>query len=149
MLFIIEKSEETTSNFSQNSVTIIQIMETQKIVNLLNGYDNENSNFATKKWYVIDSDSKVNYSKDHPIKCLTNSLQSSLCDYSDAYILVTEYITVTGTIAAAGGNPQRKQPLAGATQVVFNNCAPFKKCFTEIDGTLVDETDFINITMPM
>ena len=105
MLFIIEKSEETTFNFSQNSVTIIQIMETQKIVNLLNGYDNENSNFATKKWYVIDSDSKGNYSKDHPIKCLTNSLQSSLCDYSDAYILVTEYITVTGTIAAAGGNP--------------------------------------------
>ena len=105
MFFIIEKSEETTFNFSQNSVTIIQIMETQKIVNLLNGYDNENSNFATKKWYVIDSDSKGNYSKDNPIKCLKNSLQSSLCDYSGAYILVTGYITVTGTIAAAGGNP--------------------------------------------
>ena len=34
-------------------------METQKIVNLLNGSDNENSKFATKKWYVIDSESKV------------------------------------------------------------------------------------------
>ena len=36
-------------------------METQKIVNLLNDIDNENSKFATKKWYVIDSESKGNY----------------------------------------------------------------------------------------
>ena len=43
-------------------------METQKIVNLLNGSDNENSKFATKKWYVIDSESNGNYSKDEEIK---------------------------------------------------------------------------------
>ena len=43
MFFIIEKSEETTLNFSQNSVTIIEIMETQNDLNLLNGSDNENS----------------------------------------------------------------------------------------------------------
>ena len=53
-------------------------METQKIVNLLNGSDNENSKFATKKWYVIDSESKGNYSKDDPIKLLTKSIESSL-----------------------------------------------------------------------
>ena len=61
-------------------------METQKIVNLLNGSDNENSKFATKKCYVIDSESKGNYSYKNPIKFLTNSLESSLCDISDAYI---------------------------------------------------------------
>ena len=122
-------------------------METQKIVNLLNGSDNENSKFATKKWYVIDSESKGNYSHHDPIKFLTKSIESSLCDYSDAYILVTGNITVTRTIA---GDPvQRKQVLTEATQVVFKNCAPFKKCCTEIDGTLVDEVDFINITMCM
>ena len=60
MVFIIEKSEETTFNFSQNFVTIVKIMETQKVVNLLNGSDNENSKFATKKWYVLDSESKGN-----------------------------------------------------------------------------------------
>ena len=49
MFFIIEKSEETTFNFSQNSATVIWIMETQEIVNLLNGSDNENPKFATKK----------------------------------------------------------------------------------------------------
>ena len=30
-------------------------METQKIVNLLNGTDNDNSKFAAKKWYIIDT----------------------------------------------------------------------------------------------
>ena len=33
-------------------------METQKTVNLLNGSDNENPKSATKKWYVVDSESK-------------------------------------------------------------------------------------------
>ena len=59
-------------------------METQKIVNLLDDTDNEKSNFATKKWYVIDSGSKGNYSHENPIKFLISSLESNLCDYSDA-----------------------------------------------------------------
>ena len=63
-------------------------METQKIVNLLNSIDNKNSKFATKKWYVIDSGPRGNYSHEKPMKFLTSSLESNLCDYSDAYILV-------------------------------------------------------------
>ena len=92
-------------------------METQKIVNLLNGSDNENSKFATKKWYVIDSESKGNYSHENPIKFLTSSLESNLCDCSDADILVTGNMTVTRTITAAtaAGTLQRKQPLDAAT----------------------------------
>ena len=70
-------------------------METQKIVNLLNGSDNENSKFATKKWYIIDSESKGNYSLENAIKFLISSLESSLCDYSDAYIFVTGSIRIT------------------------------------------------------
>ena len=81
-------------------------METQKIINLLNGSDNKNLKFAPKKWYIIDNESKDNYSHKNPIKFLTSSLESNLCDYSDAYILVTGNITVTRTIA---GDPvQRK-----------------------------------------
>ena len=48
--------------------------------------------------YVIDSESNGNYSKDEPIKFLICSIKSNLCDYSDAYILVTGNITVTRTI---------------------------------------------------
>ena len=38
-------------------------METQKIINLLNGSDNEDSKFATKKWHVINDESKGNIHK--------------------------------------------------------------------------------------
>ena len=110
-------------------------MEMQKIVNLLNSSEYKFSKFATKKWHVIDSNSKGNYSHENPIKFLTKSIESSLCDYSDAYVLVTGDITVTG------GNTNTK----GA----FKNSAPFNKCRTEINGTFVDEGDFINITMPL
>ena len=48
MFFIIEKSEETTFIFSQNFVTIILIMETQKTVNLLNGSNNKTQNLQQK-----------------------------------------------------------------------------------------------------
>ena len=110
-------------------------METQKFVSLLNGSDNENSKFATKKWNIIDSESKGNYSHENPIRFLTKSIESSICDYSDAYILVTGNITAT--------------PNNAATQVIFKNCAPFKDCRTEINDTFVDYADFINITIPM
>ena len=110
-------------------------METQKIINLVNGSDNANSNFVTKKWYIIDSESKGTYSHEDEIKFLTSSLELSLCDYSEAYILVTGNINVTG------GNDN--------TNVAFKNCAPFEKCRTEINETFVDNADFINITIPM
>ena len=51
------------------------------MVNLLNGSDNEyKKKFATKKQYIIDSESKDNYLPDNEIKFLTN-----LCDYYDVY----------------------------------------------------------------
>ena len=110
-------------------------METQNILNLLNGSDNDNSKFATKKWYIIDSESKGNYSTDEEIKFLTRSIESSLCDYSDSYTLVTGNITVNG------GNNN--------TKVAFKNCVQFKECRAEINETFVDEAEYINIAMLM
>ena len=57
-------------------------------------------NLQQQKWYVIDSQLKGKYSHKNEIKFLTNSLESCLCDYSDAYILVTGNITVTRRNAA-------------------------------------------------
>ena len=42
-----------------------------------------------QKLYIIYNESKGNYSHENPIKFFTKSMESSLCDYSDAYILVT------------------------------------------------------------
>ena len=88
-----------------------------------------------KKWNIINSKSKANYSHKNPIKFLRRSIESSLCDYSNAYILVTGNITAT--------------PNNEATQVIFKNCAPCKDCTTEINDTFVDYADLINITMAM
>ena len=41
-------------------------------------------------------------------KLLTKSIESSLSDYSDAYILVTGNIAVTKTVAAAGDDPVQR-----------------------------------------
>ena len=102
-------------------------------------------NLQSKKCYIIDSESKGNYSQNDEIKFLTRSIESSLYDYSDAYILVTGNISVKRRNAADTADIA----LGAITQVIFKNCPPFKKCRTEINETFVDETDFINITMPM
>ena len=57
---------------------------------MLNDSSNEESKFATKKWYVIDSQTtKGKYKQDYVIKFETETIKSSLCDCSDAFILVT------------------------------------------------------------
>ena len=105
-----------------------------------NSSENEYLKFATRKWYVIEGEANGNYSYQNNMRFKTNSIESSLCDYSDADILVTGNIVVTRTIAnaaVAGGNPQRKQLLDVATQVVFKNCAPFSNCRMEINDILI------------
>ena len=66
-------------------------METQKIVNLLNDFDNESSKFATRKLYVINDQNNGQYGRrnenDATIKYDTKLIKPSLCNYSDAYIL--------------------------------------------------------------
>ena len=48
-------------------------METQKMINLLNDSSNGESKFATKKWYVIDSQTtKGKYKQGDTIKFETN-----------------------------------------------------------------------------
>ena len=56
-------------------------------------------------------------------------LKSSLCDHSDARILVTGTITVanTATAATAANNANKK--------ATFKNCHPFTHCISEIDNT--------------
>ena len=110
-------------------------MEMQKIVNLLNSSEDEYSKFTTKKWYVIDSESKGVYSHENQIKFLTSSLESNLCDYSNAHILVTGNIALEG----AGDN----------TKVTLKNCSPFRKCRAEINDTFIDEVEHINIATHM
>ena len=70
-------------------------------------------------------------------------LKSSLCDYSDAYILVKGTISVNNTaVADAAANNTNKK-------VIFENYAPFTNCISEINNTQVDNAKDIDIVMPM
>ena len=68
-------------------------------------------------------------------------LRSSLCDYSDAYILVKWTISIT---AQTGDNPNNANK-----EVVFKNCAPFTDCISEINNTQIDSAKHIDVIMPM
>ena len=60
-------------------------------------------------------------------------LRSSLCDYSDAYILVNGTITITG----AGNDDAARRLVEVNKRVIFRNCAPFANCISEINNTQI------------
>ena len=118
-------------------------MEYQKIANLLNDESNKPSKFRTRNWVEINDEARGTYSPNKQIKFKTSMLRSSLCDYSDAYILVKGNISVNNTAAdgAAANNTNKK--------VIFKNCAPFTNCISKINNTQIDNAEYIDIVMPM
>ena len=94
-------------------------MEYQKITNLLDDASNQPSKFRTKNWIETNDESRGTYHVTDQIKFKTAMLRPSLCDYSEAFILVKETITVyeTSAVGVAANNTNKK--------VIFKNCAPF------------------------
>ena len=119
-------------------------MEYQKIANLIDDNTlNQPSKFRTRNWIEMNDESRGVYNVNSQIKFKTTMLKSSLCDYSDAHILVKGTITVNNTAAqgAAANNTNRK--------VIFKNCAPFTNCISEINNTQIYNAKDIDIVMPM
>ena len=119
------------------------IMEYQKIANLLDSASNKRSTFRTKNWVEISDDLRRGYSPNKQIRFKTAMLRSSLCDCSDAYILVKGNITVYDTAGAgvAVNNTNKK--------VVFKNCAPFTNCISKINNIQINNAEYIDIVMLM
>ena len=104
-------------------------MEYQKIANLIEDNTlNQPSKFRTRNWIEINDESRGAYNVHCQIKFKTTMLKSSLCDCSDAYILVKGTISINNTAAqgAAANNTNKK--------VIFKNCAPFTNCISEINN---------------
>ena len=116
------------------------MMEYQKIINLLDNTPNRPTKFSTKNWVEIDDESRGTYNTNSQIKFKISMLRSSLCDYSDAYMLVSGTITVAALTAGRGNNNM---------QVVFKNCAPFTDCISEIYSAQIDNAKDIDVIMPM
>ena len=90
----------------------------------------------------INDESKGKYDNSS-IRFKTSMIRSSICEYIDAYILVTGTITVPNTAAAgaAVNNTNKK--------IIFRNCPPFTDCITEINNIKVDDAQKTDIVMPM
>ena len=99
---------------------------------MLENTPNQPTKFRTKNWVEMNDDSRRTYN-------------SSLCDYSDAYILVSGNTTITwvwNNHAARWLDERNKG-------VIFKNCALFTDCISEINNTLIDNAKYIDVVMPI
>ena len=87
-----------------------------------------------KKCNIVNNNSKTNYDATNEITHNTEVLKSSLCDYSDAYISVRRDIIFTAALE---------------TQVAFKNCAVVTLRITNVDEITIDETEDLDIVMPI
>ena len=76
---------------------------------------------------------------------LNLKLQSSLYDYSDAFILVSGTITIDG----AGADDAAKQLDEINEGVIFKNFASFTDCISEINNTEIDNAKELDAGMPI
>ena len=110
-----------------------------KITNLLGKLDkDEILKFTTIKWIAIFDQSNGTYSKNKEIRFKTNQLRNDLCDFNDAYIVVT------GKITAANPGNNNVYNRKGSLE----NSAPFFNCTLKIKSQLIDAQD-LDIVMPM
>ena len=79
----------------------------------------------TRKRSIVNDQSNLSYRVGNKIVYNTEVLKSNLCYCNDVSILVIGDIT----------NYSHALP----TQAAFRNCAPFIKCITKIDGTIIDD----------
>ena len=109
----------------------------QKKENLIDGASNQRSKFRTKNWVEVNDESRGTFNVNNQIKFKTTMLRSSLCDYSDAYILVRGKITITG----AGDNAAAKHVDERDKSVANNH--------NTINNAQIDNAKDIDIVMPM
>ena len=113
-------------------------MESQKIINLLDSNDSESQKFSTKRWYIINDQNTGNNAYGNgedgtTIRFETKVIKPNLCDYSDAYILVTRNI----------------QNKPANSVMAFKNCAPFRTCDVTINDEHVEKSENVDIVIPM
>ena len=117
-------------------------MKFQKIVNLFDttSDDKDLPRFVTKKWIEVYDQTGRNCNINKEIRNKTSILRSDLSNFSDAYIVVEEAITVNGRAYAS--NKRNKS-------VAFKNNAPFANCISKVNGAQIDNAEDLDVVMPM
>ena len=108
---------------------------------MLNDESNKPSKFRTRNWVEINDDIRGAYSPNKKSRFKTLIVRSSLCDYSDAYILVKGNISVNNPAGAAANSANEK--------VIFKNCVPFTIYISKISNTQRDNAQSTDIVISM
>ena len=112
-----------------------------KITNLLGKLDkDEIPKFTTIKWIEIFDQSNGTCNKNKDIRFKTNQLRNDLCDFDDAYIVVTGKITAT--------NPGNDDNVYNR-KVSLKNSASFFNCTLKINSQLIQDAQDLDTVIPM
>ena len=112
-----------------------------KIINLLGKLDNDEiPKFTSIKWIESFEQSNGNYNPNKDIRFKTQQIRDDLCDFNDAYIVVTGKITAT--IPGNNLNEYNKK-------VALKNSSSFFNCILKINNQLIEHAQDLDIVMPM
>ena len=111
------------------------------ITNLLDKLtEDEIPKFTRVKWIEIFDQSNGTYNPNKDIRFKTPQLRSDLCDFNEAYILVTGKITATNPCNNINEYNRK---------VALKNSAPFFSCELRISSEKVDFCDDLDVVIPM
>ena len=114
----------------------------QNITNLLGNRSDNVPRLITKKSVEVHDQSgntKKRYKPSKQIRFKTSMLQSDLCDYNNAYLVVKGTIF----IEARNNRDIKNRSLA------FKSNAPFISCISKINNSLIENAEELDIVMPM
>ena len=98
-----------------------------------------------KKWVEVQDQSgsaKDRYKPSKQIRLKTSMLRSDLCDFSDAYFVAKEDITLTKTTNRDFIDIRNRS-------LRFKNNAPFTNCTSKIKNVLIDNVENLDAVMSM
>ena len=117
-------------------------MKYQKIINLLGKTIDTTKlpKYTTRKLFEIFDQSSGVYSQNKDIRFETLRLRSDLCDFNDAYIVVTGKVTTTNT--GDDDNVYNRK-------LALKNSAPFFSCILKTNNQLIEDAQDLDTVMPM
>ena len=137
----------------------------QKIVNLLDATSGDKylPRFVTKKWIEVYDQSGRDYRVNKETRIKKPVLRPDLCDFSDAYVVVEETVTfVKKTFVANDFMDLAENRRAASTttsntvndvaldgRLTFKSNALFVNCISKINDVLIDNTEDLDVVMPM
>ena len=108
-------------------------------MNLLDTAPDTMPRFNTKNWKEVHNQSAGTCNTSKQVRFKTTMLESDPCDYSDNYFVVKGTITIAGE-----ENKDRKN-----RDLILKNNTPFIYCISNINGTLTDKEEDLNVMITM